>query len=194
LPLFLLLVVYKSHLFSLPFAIKTEDISILLDTDYHFLAIKAVIKENSADKAWRVMKSIKTICIAIFTIMVILITVSPGLCAGKKQQVSKEDTIPTDSGKTIQCNVNSTFSIVLDSNPTTGYRWQLASSQNGALLKLIGSQYRAPETELAGAGGEEIWSFKALSVGQTTIIFEYMRPWEKGKEPIKRTVFTVHIQ
>jgi inhibitor of cysteine peptidase len=100
----------------------------------------------------------------------------------------------TDPEKTIQCKIGEAFSISLDSNPTTGYKWQFAHPRNGKFLKLIGSKYKAPKTELAGAGGKEIWSFKGLSVGQTKIILEYNRPWEKDKEPIKRMTFMVNIQ
>jgi inhibitor of cysteine peptidase len=129
-----------------------------------------------------------------FTVMVMLMTGSPGLSAGKKQTVSKESVTYTDPEKTIQSNVGGTFLIVLDSNPSTGYQWQLTQSPNREFLKLIDSTYRAPITELVGAGGKEIWSFKALSVGQRTIVFEYVRPWEKDKEPLKSVTFTVNIQ
>ena len=47
------------------------------------------------------MKLKTAIFIAIFTVMVILITVSPGLCAGAKKTVSKENTMYTDPEKTI---------------------------------------------------------------------------------------------
>jgi inhibitor of cysteine peptidase len=160
------------------------------------LAIKTVIKENRVRlRRGLVMKSKKTtVFIAAFTVMIILITVSPVLCADEKQTVSKESATYTDPEKTIQSNVGGTFLIVLDSNPSTGYQWQLTQSPNREFLKLINSTYRAPITELAGAGGKEIWSFKALSVGQRTIVFEYVRPWEKNKEPLKSVIFTVNIQ
>jgi inhibitor of cysteine peptidase len=140
------------------------------------------------------MKSKTALFVTTFTVMIILMTGSPGLCAGEKQTVSKDNATYTDPEKTIQCNVGGAFSIVLDSNPSTGYQWQLAQSPNREFLKLINSTYRAPITELVGAGGKEIWSFKALSVGQRTIVLEYVRPWEKNKEPVKSVTFTVNIQ
>jgi inhibitor of cysteine peptidase len=140
------------------------------------------------------MKSKTIIRIAIFTVMVMLIAVLPGLCEDEKQLVSKENAIYTDLEETIQCKVGGTFSIVLDANPSTGYQWRLAQSADGGSLKLVNSKYIAPITELMGAGGKEIWSFKALSVGQRTIVFEYVRPWEKDKEPERSIAFTVNIQ
>ena len=140
------------------------------------------------------MKPRKTLHISILTVLIMFITVLPGLCRGEKQQVSEENIAYTNPEKTVQCRVGEAFSIILDSNPTTGYQWQLVNSPDGGFLKLIGSEYRAPKTGLAGAGGKEIWSFKALSAGQTMIVFEYLRPWERNKEPVKRTVFTVNTQ
>jgi inhibitor of cysteine peptidase len=140
------------------------------------------------------MKSKETIFIAIFTVVVTLITVLPGLCEDEKQPGGKKDSMYTDPKKTIQCRIGGAFSIVLDSNPTTGYQWRLAYSPDEGFLKFINSRYMPPKIELAGAGGKEIWSFKALSVGQKTIVFEYVRSWEKDKEPVKRMTFTVNIQ
>jgi predicted secreted protein len=140
------------------------------------------------------MKIKTTIFIATFTAIVILITVLTGFCEGEKQWIGNKNIVYADPEKAIQCKIGEAFSISLDSNPTTGYKWQLAHSQDGKFLKLISSKYKAPKTELAGAGGKEIWSFKGLSVGQTKIVFEYKRPWEKDKEPIKRMTFMVNIQ
>jgi predicted secreted protein len=140
------------------------------------------------------MKPGKTLGIGIFAALIMFIIATHGLCEGVKQEINKEDAIYTNPEKTIRCKAGSTFSIVLDSNPTTGYQWQLADSRDGRLLKFINSRYRASKTDLAGAGGKETWSFKALSAGQTTIIFEYLRPWEKNKEPAKKTVFKINIQ
>jgi predicted secreted protein len=140
------------------------------------------------------MKSKETIFITFFTVMVILIMVLPGLCEDKKQTDGKKNAIYTNPEKTIQCKVGETFSIVLDSNPSTGYQWQLAHSVDGKLLKFINSKYIPPKIELAGAGGKEVWSFKALSIRQTTIVFKYIRPWEKDKEPVKSMTFSVNIR
>ena len=41
------------------------------------------------------------------------------------------------------------------------------------------------EPPLVGAGGWEIFRFKALSTGQTSLKLVYHRPWEEGVEPLK---------
>ena len=135
------------------------------------------------------------ILVFIFMAMVISITILSGSYAGGIQLVGKENTSCTNPEKPVHVKVGETFSIVLDSNPSTGYQWRLIYPLDGGNpLKLISSKYGALKMDLEGAGGKEIWTFEALSVGQKKIVFEYLRAWEKDKEPIKRMTFTVNIQ
>lgn len=86
------------------------------------------------------------------------------------------------------------FSITLDSNPTTGYHWELVDLPNEDVVKLVGNAYRGPEaTKLLGAGGKEIWTFKAVGRGEATIRMKYVRPWEKGAPPEKTAEFAVTV-
>jgi len=140
------------------------------------------------------MKTGKTILILIFMSLAIFAMAKAGLLAGESQSVSEKDNIYTNPEKTIRCDVDKIFSIVLDSNPSTGYKWRLAQSSDWEFLKLVNTKYRDSKTELAGAGGHEIWSFKALSVGQGVIVFEYARPWETNKTPAKSVTFIVNVQ
>ena len=52
----------------------------------------------------------------------------------------------------------------------------------------------APETEMVGAGGQEVWTFKAIEPGETTIDMEYVRPWETGIEPVVVKSFGVTVE
>ena len=83
------------------------------------------------------------------------------------------------------------FSIILDSNPTTGYSWRMTEPPDEKFLLLRDKSYRPPDTLRKGAGGEEIWNFTATAAGRTDIVFEYVRPWEKGKKPARTRKFTV---
>ena len=140
------------------------------------------------------MKQNKIIPVFIFMAMVICITTISGSCAANKQLTDKENISYANLEKLIHCKVGETFSIVLDSNPSTGYQWRLANSADGGPLKLIGSKYRTSKLNLEGTGGKEIWSFEALSVAQKTIVFEYVRPWEKDLAPLRTHVFKVLVQ
>jgi len=87
-----------------------------------------------------------------------------------------------------------TFTLTLDSNPTTGYRWQLANPVDEKHVKLISSEYHRPSTQLIGAGGKEIWNFKAVAAGTTEIHLKYIRPWETNMPPALSTNFLVTVK
>ena len=80
---------------------------------------------------------------------------------------------------------------MLDSNPTTGYRW--TASYDDKMLILTGKDYQqAGNGNLIGQGGKDIWRFKALQAGTTEIKMTYSRPWE-SVQPIKNFTLKVVI-
>ena len=83
----------------------------------------------------------------------------------------------------IELNVNDTFTVTLCSNPSTGFQWsEVAEISDQAVLEQTDHEYTPPEGTLAGAAGEETWTFKALEKGTTGITMEYSRPWEGGEK------------
>jgi inhibitor of cysteine peptidase len=82
---------------------------------------------------------------------------------------------------TVLVHVNENFHIALDSNPTTGYQWQLAKVSDQNILQLVETEYKASESRLVGAGGKQILTFRALKEGKATVTLEYARSWEKDK-------------
>jgi inhibitor of cysteine peptidase len=85
------------------------------------------------------------------------------------------------------------FNITLASNPTTGYHWELAAPLDEAVVKLVASEYKSPDTRMLGAGGQEIWTFRAVGRGQTVVQLKYVRPWEKDVAPIKTATYEVLV-
>jgi inhibitor of cysteine peptidase len=109
--------------------------------------------------------------------------------------VSNQESIDKGSaGDRVEVTVGQEFSITLASNVTTGYHWELAAALDEAMVQLVGSEYKAPESRLAGAGGQEIWTFRAVGQGQTLINLKYVRPWEKDVAPNKTATYMVVIQ
>lgn len=70
--------------------------------------------------------------------------------------------------------------IDLPSNPTTGYSWGEAKIADNGVVIQTESKYVAPEQQIPGAGGTQVWTFTANEKGTTTIKIEYARPWETG--------------
>ncbi|KPK37404.1 MAG: hypothetical protein AMJ65_14630 [Phycisphaerae bacterium SG8_4] len=88
----------------------------------------------------------------------------------------------------IELELGKLLVVTLESNPSTGYQWELIES-NESILKQFGqSEYKPSETSdapIVGTGGREIFRFKAISSGQMTLQLVYRRPWEEGAEPLK---------
>ena len=99
----------------------------------------------------------------------------------------------TENSKVIEASVGKSFTITLDSNPTTGYQWQITRQLDTGLLKLVDSKYIAPKTGLVGAPGKEEWTFKATRAGKAIISFDYVRPWEKDEMPAQSDSFIIII-
>lgn len=87
------------------------------------------------------------------------------------------------------------LTLMLNSNPTTGYRW--TASYDDKMLTLVSKDYQqAGNGNLLGQGGKDIWRFQALQAGTTEIKMIYSRPWEpippgESVQPIK--TFTLKV-
>jgi inhibitor of cysteine peptidase len=79
-----------------------------------------------------------------------------------------------DPVQAIHVAVGETFAIALASNPTTGYTWQTAVDPR--CLTLL-AQELEPGGDAIGAGGQEVFRFRARQAGEAEITFEYRRPW-----------------
>lgn len=92
-------------------------------------------------------------------------------------------------GQEYSLKVGNSFTLRLNSNPTTGYRW--TASYDDKVLALIGSDYQPDGNgNLVGQGGQDIWRFKALQAGTTELKMTYSRPWESAA-PAK--TFTLQV-
>lgn len=86
------------------------------------------------------------------------------------------------------------FTLTVESNPSTGYQWQLASPVDEKKVKFLRSMFNAPNTDRVGAAGVELWIFEAVGAGDTTISLKYVRPWEKDKAPAETAKFDIVIK
>ena len=94
----------------------------------------------------------------------------------------------------IRARVGEEFTIPLQANATTGYRWMLADSLDASLLTLVRNVYVAdpnPERRV-GAGGREEWVFAPLAPGETSIWLRYAR--SAGGTSPREAVFRVVIR
>jgi inhibitor of cysteine peptidase len=88
------------------------------------------------------------------------------------------------------------FTIILQSNPTTGYSWSLKNYDPNIILPLSRKFYPSTSKGLVGAPGYEKWTFRVKAGGftvpqLTSITLIYLRPWEEqGVQTINFKVVT----
>jgi inhibitor of cysteine peptidase len=90
------------------------------------------------------------------------------------------------SGET-EVAVGDEITMKLCSNPTTGFQWsEQADISDNEVIEQVNHQYVGPSDEdrppPPGTPGEEVWTFRAIGKGQSTVSVEYGRPWEGGEK------------
>ena len=106
---------------------------------------------------------------------------------------SEESSLFTDRNQRFTVDVGDDFQVVLESNMTTGYGWQLEAPLDGRVLELLGDRYEAPNSDLAGAAGHQVFDFRAVGDGSTFIRLWYIRPFDDPPDPADRAQFEVIV-
>jgi len=99
-----------------------------------------------------------------------------------------------DTQHTINLSAGEEFILSLDSNPTTGYRWELQNMSEEGIVALVGTEFKRDEGNLIGQGGKEYWTFRAIKEGITIITMVYRRPWEKETSPLLKTTIIMTVR
>lgn len=97
------------------------------------------------------------------------------------------------NGSKVEVEAGGVLVVSLESNPTTGYIWQI-SEVDPAILSQQGEGEFEPESSLTGAGGIETFRFKALATGEGVLTLDYRRPWEEGVDPLEIFSITVVVK
>jgi inhibitor of cysteine peptidase len=83
----------------------------------------------------------------------------------------------TSSGQNTTVNLGDTFVISLPENPTTGYSWNITTTDG--LARLNDAYAQADRSGMqVGVGGTHKWEIKATKIGPQTVTGVYKRPWE----------------
>ena len=122
--------------------------------------------------------------------IVLFIPILSILCSPVTIQKSEKD-----SGSSLKMNRGDTLEIVLKANPTTGYRWEVASVDS-TILKNTGVEYKPDKVPrgIVGSGGKSILRFRATKKGETDLKLIYHRPFEKNVPPVKTFELTIIVK
>ena len=107
----------------------------------------------------------------------------------KQKHISQEVEIAADGSLTV----------TLCSNPSTGFEWESAKISDQTVLQQVSHEFVAPEATgdkppPPGTPSKEVWTFKALKKGTSTVSIEYSRPWEGGEKAAWTFVLTVVVK
>lgn len=100
----------------------------------------------------------------------------------------------TDPTTPIEVQAGETFHIVVDSNPSTGYRWDLVGELDGNIVEFVSSGYTADEPVMPGSGGVDVWAFKAVAAGETQITLGSYPPDTSVTEPENTVTFNIVVK
>ena len=98
----------------------------------------------------------------------------------------------TDPAQPIEVQAGETFHIVVASNPSTGYHWELVGELNG--VELVSSEYTADEPVAPGSGGVDVWTFTAVAAGSTQITLGSFPPDANVTEPDQAVTFNITVK
>jgi len=87
---------------------------------------------------------------------------------------------------TVYLQPDSTFTVTLESNPSTGYAWKAAVPAGGPVSLVSSETLRGGKNApgIVGAPTMQVFKFKSSgSQKPATLTFNYLRPWEKDVPP-----------
>jgi predicted secreted protein len=100
----------------------------------------------------------------------------------------------TDPTQPIEVQAGETFHIVIDSNPSTGYHWELTGELDSNIVKFVSTEYTADEPVMPGSGGVDVWAFKAIANGETQITLGHYPPGVTEGVPEQSVTFSVIVK
>lgn len=100
---------------------------------------------------------------------------------------------PTDPTQLITVKSAETFNLVVPSNPSTGYHWDIIPELDEKIVAFAEQNYFAEQPVIPGSGGMEVWTFRALSAGDTTIMLGYYPP-ANSSDPQEAITFSIHVE
>ncbi len=97
------------------------------------------------------------------------------------------------NGSRVELAKGQALTISLEGNPSTGYSWEVAESDQ-VVVRQVGEPEFAAQSNLLGAAEMETLHFEAVGAGQTTLKLVYHRPWEKDVEPLQTFAIEVVVK
>ena len=82
------------------------------------------------------------------------------------------------------------FTIILDSNPTSGFKW--IPKFEGSIINLVSHDFQSSTAKCIGGSGKEIFTFLAISSGSDKLKMLCKRSWEE--QFVAEKVFVINVE
>ncbi|MBI5962429.1 MAG: protease inhibitor I42 family protein [Chloroflexi bacterium] len=120
------------------------------------------------------------------------------LSACSRSAATEEPAAPvldiSDPSKILEAAIGNEFKIIIDSNPTTGYHWEIIGEVEKTIVEFISKDFKGDEPAMPGSGGVDIWAFRAVGAGETHITLGYYPPSNDPVGPQQTVTFTVTVK
>ena len=100
---------------------------------------------------------------------------------------------PTDHTQLITLKAGETFDLVVPANSSTGYHWKIMSELDVNLVELVTEEYLSQQPVMPGSGGVDVWTFRGISPGDTTIELGYYPP-SNEEQPDETVTFSIRVE
>jgi inhibitor of cysteine peptidase len=128
--------------------------------------------------------------------LIVLITLSTLLFASCRANSGVELDASGTGGKAT-LKPGQTLTVKLNSNPSTGYGWQVTRISESTIKQVGEPEFVQPGQDFqveVGSGGIEVFRFEAIAAGETTIEMVYVRPWETDVAPAETYTIQVTVK
>lgn len=98
----------------------------------------------------------------------------------------------TDSGSEIRVEAGEQFEIRLESNPSTGYTWEIAAETSPNTVDLRDRSHEPGDTDVVGAPGVDVFVFDAIA-GAEVLRLEYIRSFDDPVVPERIVEYIVRV-
>ena len=99
-----------------------------------------------------------------------------------------------DSTSEIAVAADATIEVHLESNPSTGYMWELSAMSTPGVVELVDSTFEdSSDDDIVGAPGTEVFTFQAAAAGAGELRLEYLRSFEDPPVPERVVEYIIRI-
>ena len=130
--------------------------------------------------------------------MVVLLTTAACSADATRVVVAYGDFMEApDATQEVSVAAGTSVDVALYSNPTTGFAWDEPEVSDETVLPLHARQFvslRGEPDPPLGSPGQDVFTFEAVSKGQSTVTFRYSRPWEGGQRSVWTFTLVVNVE